>query len=63
MCNYYNNKDSYYDEEDKNKEKKITKNEFIGIKCDCIESDEPTDCKHASMIADSYSNLMVKDIV
>lgn len=63
MCNNYYNKDEYYDKEYKNKEKYIDKNEFIGIKCDCIETGEPTDCCHSAMMMDSYSNAMVKNII
>ena len=31
----------------------ITKNEFFGVSCDCINSSSPYDCSHSVIVSDS----------
>ncbi len=42
FCSNFNQRDSVYDKEDSSSEFEILKNEFIGMKCDCMK-DKTTD--------------------
>ena len=63
LCSSYKEKYTVYDTVDNNKEFEITKNEFFGIYCDCMESKSTKDCGHSRMVHDSYVLKLLRNCV
>lgn len=52
-----------YDDIDKNGKKIMTKNDFVGLDCSCMEKKNPFDCSHSGVWRDKktgefFSNLI-----
>ena len=64
FCSVYNVKNDPYDEVDDKGRKVITKNEFFGSTCECIQSKNADNCKHSYMINDKeylklFQNILI----
>lgn len=53
ICSVYNLKDSPYDIRQKDKSYKFSKNEFIGMNCECMLDPTPEECNHSTIIRDA----------
>lgn len=61
LCSIYKEKYEPFDDFYSSGEKKMNKNEFFGISCDCIESDSPVKCNHGLMIQDTSIIRLLKN--
>lgn len=64
FCSIYKPRTSPYDVISESQEKVITKNEFFGIACDCMNKPTPNECNHAMMISDSnVINIIIETLL
>lgn len=61
FCSVYKQRDSPYDSKSDKNELLMTTNEFFGLSCDCIESQDAVGCNHARMIGDSHAIKFTKN--
>lgn len=54
FCSVYKTRDTPYDTQSDTNELMLTKNEFFGLKCECLGDTGPENCNHSLMISDAY---------
>ena len=52
-----------YDEVDEKGEKVFTKNEFIGMECECMNDVSPNSCNHSGMFRDKYTGYFFAKLI
>lgn len=63
FCSTYNVKYNVYDREDEKTGNDITKNEFIGINCDCMKQKSAENCNHPNIMVDSYVHMLIANVL
>ena len=52
-----------YDDIDKNGEKIMTKNDFVGLDCSCMEKTSPSECGHSGVWRDKKTGEFFSDLI